>query len=189
MATSRGATRRLVVRRDPVSAGDFGDAFDAAGGLHDSFEVRQVLDLDEGRAGDAAIVGLELHAADVGAGGADGGGDVGVETAAVVSLERQANREALTLLLLPVDFEPAFRLVGEEQQVRTVGPVDADAAAARDVADHRVAGHRLTTLGVADHESVRALNADALAPAAYAVDQALEGARLGRGVGLVEVRV
>src|SRR5581483_11890272 len=180
---------KLIVRSDPIAPSDLGNTLHAPGGLHDPLEVRQVLDLNEGRAGDAAVMGLELHAADVGASRADGGGDIVVEAAAVVCLERQANGEALALLLLPVDLEPALRLVGQEEQVRTVGPVNADTPPAGDVADNRVPRDRLTTLGVAHHEAVGALNADAFAPAADAVDQALERAGLGRSGFLVEVRM
>ena len=43
---------------------------------------------------------------------------VGVEAAPVVPLEREAHHEALALRLLPVDLEPALRLVREQQQVR-----------------------------------------------------------------------
>ena len=89
-------------------------------------------------------------------------GDVGVEAAAVVPLEREAHDEALPLRLLPVDLEPALGLVREEQQVRAVGAVDAHPAPARDVADDRVARHRLAALGVADHQPVDALDAHAL---------------------------
>ena len=44
------------------------------------------------------------------------GGDVGVQAAAVVALEREPHEEALALRLLPVDLEPALRLVREESR-------------------------------------------------------------------------
>ena len=52
--------------------------------------------------------------------------------------------------------------------------MDAHAAAARDVADHRVARHRLAALGVAHHQPVDALDAHALRRAAHAIDEPLE---------------
>ena len=89
-------------------------------------------------------------------------GDVGVETAAIVALEREANDEPLALRFLPVDLEPPLRLVREQQQVRTIRAMDAHAAPARHVADDRIAGHRLTTLRVPHHQPVDALDANAL---------------------------
>ena len=110
-------------------------------------------------------------------GSRDRGGDVGVQAAPVVPLERETHDEPLALRLLPVDLEPALRLVRQEQQVRTVGAVDAHAAAARHVAGHRIARHRLAALGVADHQPVDALDLHALR-AAHALDQPLDERRL-----------
>ena len=109
------------------------------------------------------------------------------KSAPVVALERQAHDEPLTLRLLPVDLEAALRLVREQQQIGTVRAVNADAAPARHVADDRIAGHRLATLRVANHQPVDALNANALR-AAHAVDESLEDVGLRRlaflGVGI-----
>src|SRR5205823_4366217 len=107
------------------------------------------------------------------------GGDVGVESASIVPFERESDEEALTVGLLPVDLEATLGLVGEEEQIRTVGPVDAHAASARHVAGDRIPGHRLTALRVAHHEAVHALDANALR-SAHTVDEPLDERGLGR---------
>ena len=116
---------------------------------------------------------------------ARGGGDVGVEAAAIVALERESHEEPLAVRLLPVDLEAALGLVREEEQIRTVRAMDAHAAPARHVAGDRIARHRLTTLRVAHHQAVHALDAHALR-AAHAVDEPLDERRLRRLL-LVEV--
>ncbi len=120
-----------------LAARHLGHTFHLARGLHDLLEMRQVLHLDERRAGDAAVHRVQLHALDVGPRGADGRGEVGVQAAPIVGFEGQADREPLAFRLLPVDLQPALGLVRQEQQVGTVAAVDADAATARDVAHDR----------------------------------------------------
>src|SRR5205085_2607206 len=102
---------------------------------------------------------LELHALDARAAFRDRRGDIGVEPAPIRALERQAHEKELTFLLLPVDVETPLRLFREQQHVRTVRAMDAHAAAPRDIADYGIARHWLTTLGVAHHEPIDALDA------------------------------
>ena len=182
-AAPRGACRgddaHLLLRREALAASDLGHAFDPPRGLHDPLEMGEVLDLDDRRPGDPAVRGVAAPYCECscrwrsrprprrrrGRGGR--------------SPRAEANREPLTLHFLPVDLETAFRLVRQKQEVGTVAPVDADTAAARHVADHRVARHRLATLRVPDHEPVGALNAHALR-APHSVDQPLDGWLGGR---------
>src|SRR5207237_6159046 len=103
-----------------------------------------------------------------------------IQAAPIVALEREPDEEALALRLLPINLEAALGLVRQQEQVRAITAVNAHAASARDVPHHRVARHRLTALRVAHHESIHALNPDALR-AADAVDEPLERARL-RGI-------
>src|SRR5690606_18046849 len=76
----------------------------------------------------------------------------------------------------PLDLDAPFRMLGEVQYVRAVGTVDRDAAAARDVADHVVARHRLAALRVPDERVVESLHPDAAPVSAHTLDQPLERA-------------
>src|SRR4051812_14535462 len=62
------ASLPIFVSRDTLAPGDLRDAFHASRRLDDFLQMREVLDLDEGRAADATVDGFELHAADVGPG-------------------------------------------------------------------------------------------------------------------------
>src|SRR5689334_4084374 len=83
--------------RQPLSPRHLGDPLHLPRRLNDFLEVGEVLDLDEHRAVGPAVSAPEVHALDVGAGRAHGGGDVGVETATVVALEREADDESFAL--------------------------------------------------------------------------------------------
>src|SRR6185503_17496351 len=85
-----------------------------------------------------------------------------------------------TSRLLPIDLEPALGFMRQQQEIRTVRTVNAHTTAACHIPDHGIARHRLTALRVAHHQSVDALNANALGRARDAVDEALEDVRLGR---------
>jgi hypothetical protein len=65
------------------------------------------------------------------------------------------------LVLLPIDLDAPFSFGRQGEQVGAIAAMNRDASPLRDVADHGVAGHRLAALGVADHQPVHALNADA----------------------------
>src|SRR5687768_13047885 len=172
--------RTSVLDGDVVPARHVADPFHLPRRAHDLLEVGEVLDLDQHRTVRLPVDRLELHRANVGAGGADGGGDVGIEAASVVPLELEADEESLPFPLLPLDLEPALRLVLEEQQVGAVRAVDAHAAPTRHVARHAVPGNGLAALGVADHEPVNALDAHAAGDAPDAIDQTLDDVRLRR---------
>ena len=151
-------------------------------------EVGQVLHLDERRAGHPPINGLQLHALDVGAGGTHGCREIGVQAAAIVGLNvsRTVNRSP-SISCQSISRRRSGSCARNEQ-VGAVAPIDADAPSARHVAHDRVAGHRLTTLRVANHQTVGALNPDAFGPTPEPVDQPLDGRgpagdRPGRGRG------
>src|SRR5262245_53495442 len=117
LASGVSSAYRLVpssrIRGQPLAASDVGHAFYAARRANDLLEVREVLHLDEHRAIRASVDAAEVHALDVRPRGAHGGRDVRVQTAPVVALERETDEEPLALGLLPIDLEPALRLVGE----------------------------------------------------------------------------
>ena len=63
---------------------------------------------------------------------------------------------------LPLHRGEALGVLAQRDRVGAVVAVDGDAAAERDVADDRVAGHRAAALGQAQHDVVDALDADAV---------------------------
>src|SRR5258706_9565700 len=151
----------------------------------------KVADLDRELTDDVPVRAVELEASDIGSRRRNGGGEVGVESAAVGCLERQANHELLSLELLPVDLEPALRLLNEHEKVRTIRAVNANASSPCYIPHNRVPGYRLTTLRVPNHQPIDALNADALRRAANTIHEPIQrtlfrsvGRRLSVGVQL-----
>src|SRR4051812_5609764 len=67
--------------------------------------------------------------------------------------------------------------------------MDADSATPRYIPHNRVAGYRLTTLGVADHHPIHALDAHTLGRAPDLVDEPVERAGLRRLDSPVSVRI
>src|SRR3954454_4563322 len=78
-------------------------------------------------------------------------------------------------------------VLAQRDRVRAVLAMDGDAAAERDVADDRVAGHRAAALGQAQHHVVDALHADAVRPAGAGGLAALAARRDERLDGLLLV--
>src|SRR5690242_6012019 len=148
----------------------------------------QVFDLHQHGARDLAVRAAEVHALDIGTRRADGGSDVGIEAAPVVSLERESDEEPLALRLLPIDFEPPLRLVCEEQEIWAIASMDAHAPTAGDISDDRVSWHWLAALGVANHQPVHPLDSHTLR-APHAIDEPLQRARLRRVGSGIEIRM
>src|SRR5438874_9703770 len=132
---------------------------------------------------------MQLEAPDVGACRRNRGCEIGVKSAPIGSLERQTYHEFLAFELLPVDLEPAFGLLHQHQQVRTVRAMNANPSPSCYIPHNRVSGYRLTTLSVADHHAVDALNTDALGRSTNLVDQPVERALLWRLGGAVGLRI
>lgn len=65
------------------------------------------------------------------------------------------HREAVALLHGPLDLDSPFGVAGEAEHVGTVLPVDGDAAAARKIGNHLLAGNRPAALRIASHERLR----------------------------------
>src|SRR5882757_2209865 len=105
--------------------------------------MSEVADFDRELADDVPVRAVQLEASDIGSRRRDGGGEVGVESATVGCLERQANHELLSLELLPVDLEPALRLLNEHEEVRTIRTVNANASSPCYIPHNRVAGYWL----------------------------------------------
>src|SRR6185437_1385005 len=143
-------------------------------------EMWKILDLDLDHAEHARILAAKLEAADIGLGLADGGCDVRVQTATVRCLDGEPHQEPFALHLLPVDFEPALRLVIQQHEIGTVSAVNAHAASARYVARDRITGHRLTALRVPNEQTVGALDSDTAAGPTNAIDQSLQSIRARR---------
>src|SRR6476469_10228338 len=61
--------------------------------------------------------------------------------------------------------------------------MDADAPPARDVADDGIARHWLAALGVAHHQAIDTLDADAARRTAHSANESLDGARLRGEIG------
>src|SRR5438105_2175401 len=132
---------------------------------------------------------MQLETPDVGASRRNGGGEVGVKSAAIRRLERQTHHELFAFQLLPVDLEPPLRLLNQHQQVRTVRAVNANSPASGYIPHNRIAGYGLTTLGVAYHQPIDALDADSLRRATDFVDEPIEGAGLWRLAFTVALRI
>src|SRR5712675_663406 len=128
-AGAKGACRSntalaiLYITGKPFAPRDFGHAFNASGCFENFLQVREIADLDRQLTDDVAVRAVQLEASDIGSGCRDGGGEIGVESAAIGCLERQANHELLSLELLPIDLEPALRLLNEHEKVRTIRAV------------------------------------------------------------------
>ena len=134
-----------------------------------------------------SVRAVQLEAPDVGPRRGDRSREVRVEPTAVGGFERQTHHEFLTFQLLPIYLEATLGLLNQHQQVGTIRAMDAHPPAPSYIPHNRVAGYGLTTLGVADHHAVDALDADPLGGAADFVHQPVERAglrRLWRAVGL-----
>src|SRR2546421_10628057 len=116
-------------------------------------EVVVVFHLDHHGPEHRPIPAGEIGAADVGPRLRDRLHEVCEEALAVFAHYAEADEEHLTLHLLPIDLDPAFRLSRHQEQVRAVRPMDGDAPSLGDVSHDWVAGHWLAALGVAHHEA------------------------------------
>src|SRR5207253_1344078 len=103
----------LCVTGQALASRDLGHAFNASGCFQNFLKVCKVANFDSELTDHVAIGAMQLEASDIGARRRNGGGEVGVEPAAVCRLERQTHHEFFALQLLPVDLEPALRLVHE----------------------------------------------------------------------------
>src|SRR5213078_4388526 len=103
----------LCITGQSLSPRDFGHAFHASGCFENLLKVCKVADFHGELPDHVAIGAMQLEASDIGARRRDGGGEVGVESAAVRRFERQTHHEFLTFQLLPVNLEPALRLLNE----------------------------------------------------------------------------
>src|SRR3954462_13897969 len=80
----------------------------------------------------------------------------------VPGVDLHLDLERLLVVALPLHRDEALWVLAQRDRVGAVVAVDGDAAPERDVADDRVARHRPTALGQAQHDVVDALDADAV---------------------------
>src|ERR1700730_13026225 len=118
-AGSKGARRSnaalaiLYIAGQPLAPRDLGHAFYSSGCFQNLLKVSKVSDFDGELTDYVAVGAVQLEASDIGARRRNGGGKVGVESAAVRRLERQTHHEFLAFQLLPIYLEAALRLLDE----------------------------------------------------------------------------
>src|SRR5687768_2293940 len=184
-AGSNGACRSnaafdiLRITREALAPGNFGYALHAPRRFQNFFQVGKIADFDRKLTDDVPVGAVELETPDVRAGRRNSGGEIGIQAAPVGGLERQPHHKLLALQLLPVDLEPALRLLYEHEQVGTIGAMNADTAPSRYIPHNLVSGHGLTALGVAHHHPVDALDPYTFRRPTHAVDEPVQRARLG----------
>src|SRR6266853_1872052 len=192
-AGSKGARRSnaalaiLYIAGQPLAPRDLGHAFHASGCFQNLLKVGKVADFYGELTDHVAVRAVQLEASDIGARRRNGGGKVGIKSAAVRRLQRQPHHELLTFQLFPIYLEPALRLLDEHEKVWTIRAVNADSPTSCYIPHNGVSGYGLATLGVADHHPIDTLNPDALRSPADAIHQPVERTRLwriGRGLGV-----
>ena len=112
--------------------------------------------------------------------GGERGGHRRERAGAVLQTHREAHLVAALGPRLPLDGDPALRVVDEVRDVGAGERVDRDALAARDVADDRLAQDRVAALGAVHQQVVGALHLDPVVAAQQSLHRVDHGERLRR---------
>src|SRR5208282_5215663 len=162
-----------------VDSGDLPDAVD------DFLEMFQVGDFQDYVYAGSAVLATGFHAADVGFGVADDGGDLFEHAPAVITEKREFYGIGNGLAVFvsgPKDVDAAVGFVEKIGDVGTVDGVDGNAFAAGDVADDGFAPNGVATAGAIDEQVALSADDDGVRVAAKdAADNASQSA--GKAVG------
>src|SRR5580658_3872225 len=173
-------------RLDFLQPLDVVDAGDLSYSVHDFLVVFQVGDFQDHVEAGLAVLAARFHAADIGFGVADDGGDLFEHTPTVIAEESDfyGIGNGLTVFVSgPEDVDAAVGFVEEVGDVRTIDGVDGDAFAAGDVADDGLSANGIATAGAIDEEVALSADDDGVAVGAEdAADHARNAAREAVGI-------
>ena len=126
------------------------DAVDAADVGEDGFELALIGDFQAGFDAGVLAVRAAFQRADIGAGTADDGGDIGKQAGAILGADEEFDGEGSGIFAAPLDGDAALGLIEQVLDVGTRAGVNGDASAAGDVADDVVPGNRIAAFGPKD---------------------------------------